>query len=170
MTKPVIPILALAEIFDSLTDTQLQLVAAICEPAIYSKGEILIQENESTDEMYVIGEGAVEILVNPGFVSATQQEMESVVVAELRPGQVFGEVSLVDQGIRSATVRVSRDKTYVLRISRERLMFLCNTYPELGYKVMKNLAADLALKIRHTDLTIRQYQLMLSDTANNVGK
>ena len=41
-------------------------------------------------------------------------------------------------------------------------MLLCDTYPELGYKIMRNLAADLALKIRKTDLTIRQYQLLLS--------
>lgn len=162
MAKPIIPILALAEIFDNLNTTQLELIAAICEPAIYSQGDILIEENENTDELYIIGEGSVEIMVNPGFVSASQEEMESVVVAELRPGQVFGEISLVDQGIRSATVRVSRDKTYLLRISRARLMLLCDTYPELGYKIMKNLAADLALKIRHTDLTLRQYQLMLS--------
>lgn len=50
----------------------------------------------------------------------------------------------------------------LLRIARDRLMQLCDTYPELGYKLMKNLAADLAFKIRNTDLTIRQYQLMLS--------
>jgi hypothetical protein len=43
-------------------------------------------------------------------------------------------------------------------------MQLCNTYTDLGYKLMKNLAADLAFKIRNTDLTIRQYQLMLSQT------
>ena len=52
----------------------------------------------------------------------------------------------------------------LLRIARKRLMQLCDTYPELGYKLMKNLAADLAFKIRNTDLTIRQYQLMLSQS------
>ena len=114
-------------------------------------------------ELYVIGDGAVEILMNPSLVAARQEEdVESVIVAELLPGQVFGEVSLVDQGIRSATVRVNRDKTYVLRLARERLMLLCDTYPELGYVLMKNLAADLALKLRNADLQIRQYQLMLS--------
>jgi hypothetical protein len=59
-------------------------------------------------------------------------------------------------------VRVSVDDTYLLKISRQRLMLLCDTYPELGYKLMKNLAADLAFKIRSSDLTIRQLQLMLS--------
>jgi hypothetical protein len=44
-------------------------------------------------------------------------------------------------------------------------MLLCDTYPELGYKLMKNLAADLALKMRNTDLTVRNYQLMLVEKA-----
>ena len=155
-------ILSLSEIFDNLTNTQLELVAAICEPGSYNNGDVLIQENDSSDDMYVIGSGAVEVLMNPSFVSAKEEDIESVVVAELLPGQSFGEIALVDQGIRSATVRVNKDSSYVLRIARSKLMLLCDTYPELGYKLMKNLAADLALKMRNTDLTIRQYQLMLS--------
>lgn len=35
-------------------------------------------------------------------------------------------------------------------------MSMCNTYPQLGYRLMKNLAADLALKIRNTDMRIRE--------------
>ena len=92
--------------------------------------------------------------------------MEPAVLTELREGQVFGEVALVDQGLRSATVRVNRTNTLLLRIERERLMRLCDTYPELGYKIMKNLAADLAMKIRNTGLTFRQHQLLLSQTEN----
>lgn len=155
-------ILSITEIFDNLTPTQLELVASISEPSMYQKGDILIREQESSDEMYIIAKGGIEILVNPTFVSAEQKDVESTVVAELYQGQVFGEMALVDQGIRSATARVSRNDTQVLRIPRSRFMLLCDSYPDLGYKVMKNLAADLALKMRNTDLTVRQYQLMLS--------
>lgn len=82
-------------------------------------------------------------------------------MAELRQGQVFGEVALVDQGIRSATIRVSQDDTILLRIPRSQLMQLCDTYPVMGYRLMKNLAAELAVKIRNTDWLVRQYQLQL---------
>jgi CRP-like cAMP-binding protein len=108
----------------------------------------------------------VEILVTPGFV-AGGHEQEPIILAELRQGQIFGEMALVDEGVRSATARVSRNETLVLRIQRKRLLLLCDTYPELGYKIMRNLAVDLALKIRHTDLTLRQYQLMLSNSATD---
>ncbi|MFQ5421641.1 MAG: cyclic nucleotide-binding domain-containing protein [Anaerolineae bacterium] len=155
--------LSLTDIFDNLTDTQLKLVAAICEPDVYKKGAVLLRENDDTDEFYVIARGSVEILMDPMVVgTAVDEKIDPIVLTQLRQGQVFGEVALVDQGMRTATARVSRDDTQLLRIPRQRIMLLCETYPELGYKLMKNLAADLAFKIRNTDLTVRQYQLMLS--------
>lgn len=167
MQQSVTSILSLTEIFDTLTPVQLELIASICVFEEYAKGHILLRENEESDELYVIGSGGVEILMNPGVVGDTKDlAMKAIVLTELRSGQVFGEVSLVDQGLRSATVKVSQKSTQLLRIARERLMLLCDTYPELGYRIMKNLAADLAFKIRNTDLTIRQYQLLLSKSKN----
>lgn len=165
MQPSIVANLAVTEIFDNFTPTQLELVAAICEPGSYKKGDVLIREYEKTSALYVIARGSVEIFVSADMVSErVPPGSEEVRITELRQGQVTGEVALVDQGIRSATVRVNRDDTYLLKISRQRLMLLCDTYPELGYKLMKNLAADLAFKIRNTDLTVRQLQLMLSQS------
>jgi CRP/FNR family transcriptional regulator, cyclic AMP receptor protein len=164
MQQSISAILSVTDIFDTFTETQLQLVAALCEANTYQTGDILLRENDQTTELYVIARGGVEVIMNPTFVSDEVNEGEMVVLTELRQGQVFGEVALVDQGMRSATIRVSQANTLLLRIARGRLMQLCDTYPELGYKLMKNLAADLAFKIRNTDLTIRQYQLMLSQS------
>jgi len=161
MSASVKTILSLSEFFETLSDVQLELVASICEPATYDKDHILIKEDDTTDEFYVIASGAVEILMSSAF---DEDDRKSAVVAELSPGQTFGEMALVDRGTRSATACVAEDDTHVLRLSGKRLMTLCDNYPELGYKVMKNLAADLALKIRVANLTLRQYQRMLSKT------
>lgn len=169
MQQSITSILSLTEIFDNLTAVQLELIASICVSEEYSKGHVLLRENEDSDELYIIGSGGVEILMHPGVVGDTKDlEMEAITLIELRQGQVFGEISLVDQGLRSATAKISQNGTQLLRIPRERLMLLCDTYPELGYRIMKNLAADLAFKIRSTDLTIRQYQLLLSKS-NSAG-
>ena len=79
-----------------------------------------------------------------------------VTIATLRRGQNFGEVALVDQGLRSATARCAANNTQLLVIPRDKLIMLCDTYPQLGYRLMRNLAADLALKIRSTDMRIRE--------------
>jgi CRP-like cAMP-binding protein len=79
-----------------------------------------------------------------------------VTIATLRDGQTFGEISLVDQGLRSASARCATDNTRLLVIPRDKLLALCVSTPELGYRVMKNIAADLAFKIRNSDLAIRE--------------
>jgi CRP/FNR family transcriptional regulator, cyclic AMP receptor protein len=161
MQQSISTTLSLSEMFDNLTHTQLELVASICEPVNYKKGDVLFEENDASDELYIISNGGVEILINPSFVGL-EEGLDSIVLTEMRRGQVLGEVALVDQGLRTATARVNEDNTHLLRIPRKRLMLLCDTYPELGYKLMKNLAADLALKMRNTDLIVRQYQLKLN--------
>ncbi len=163
MQPSVRTILATTEIFDNFNEAQLTLVAALCTPVTYGEGHVLLSENDQSDEMYIIGRGGVEVLVNPGTVGAAgdRERMEPVVLTKLRQGQIVGEVALVDQGVRSATIRVSRDDTLLLRLRRDQLMRLCETYPVLGYRLMRNLASELATKIRNTDWLVRQYQLRL---------
>ncbi len=156
MSDQIVSALSIADIFDSLTRTQLALVAAISEPITYQSGDIIIEENGRTDSMFIIVRGTVEILVNPGFVTkSTEDDDEMVLLTELRSGQVVGEIALVDQGIRTATARIGQETSELLRIPRDKMINLCDTYPELGYKIMTNLAADLAFKIRNTDLSAR---------------
>jgi CRP-like cAMP-binding protein len=164
-------ILATTEIFDNFSEAQLTLVAALCTPVTFNAGHVLLTENDQSDEMYVIGRGGVEVLVNPGAVGAGggRDITEPVVLTELRQGQVVGEVALVDQGVRSATIRVSRDDTLLLRLRRDQLMRLCETYPVLGYQLMRNLASELATKIRNTDWLVRQYQLRLQSDETETG-
>jgi CRP-like cAMP-binding protein len=95
-------------------------------------------------------------LINRGIGNIEKKE---TAVARLRRGQSFGEVALVDEGLRSATARASQKDTRLLIIQREKLIILCETYPQLGYRLMYNLAADLAMKIRNTDLRIREQLL-----------
>ncbi|MDP2776194.1 MAG: cyclic nucleotide-binding domain-containing protein [Anaerolineales bacterium] len=80
-------------------------------------------------------------------------------VARLHRGQSFGEVVLVDEGRRSASARALQKDTRLLDIQRDKIIMLGETYPQLGYRLMYNLAADLAMKIRNTDLRIREQLL-----------
>lgn len=150
-----ITILKQADIFYELTNTQLELVASICSEKTYQSGDSIFEENTPGSQLYVIAAGEVEIVVNPALVGK-DEKAGSVPIATLRRGQSFGEVALVDEGLRSAGARSSQQDTRLLIIPRDKLMLLCDTYPQLGYRLMRNLAADLAMKIRHTDLQVRE--------------
>jgi CRP/FNR family transcriptional regulator, cyclic AMP receptor protein len=145
-----------SDIFYQFTPTQLELVANLCQEVVFNAGDIIFQENSSSKELYVIAQGEVDILINRGIGNI---ERKDNAVARLRRGQSFGEVALVDEGLRSASARASQKDTRLLIIQREKLIILCETYPQLGYRLMYNLAADLAMKIRNTDLRIREQLL-----------
>lgn len=151
----VVSVLKQADIFDELSSTQLELVASICAERHYQAADVIFEENTPGDEMYVIANGTVEIQVDPSLIGR-KSDNEMHTIATLRRGQSFGEVSLVDEGLRSASARCAQQDTHLVVIPREKLMLLCDTYPQLGYRLMRNLAADLAMKIRNTDLQVRE--------------
>jgi len=144
-----------ADIFYQFTPTQLEMVANICKERTYDQGEAIVEEGAKSNELYVIMRGEVDVLVNPTVVRGQEKPKDLVVITTLRRGQSFGEVALVDEGLRSATVRAVQKDTQLLVIPRDKLIRLCETDPQLGYRLMYNLSADLAMKIRNTDLRIR---------------
>jgi len=151
-----------ADIFFDMTATQLELIASICEEKTYQKGDLIFAENTPGTELYVIVEGQIDIQVDPAVIGAASG-LGPRTIATLRRGQSFGEVALVDEGLRSAAARCAQHGTCLLVIPRDKLMLLCDTYPQLGYRLMRNLAADLAMKIRNTDLQVREHLIWASN-------
>ena len=149
------------DIFYQFTPTQLEMVANLCQEVIYQAGEVIFKENSSSKELYIIMQGEVDILVNPALVAGpgSTGEQGDARIATMRRGQSFGEIALVDEGLRSAGAQASQKDTRLLVIPRDKLILLCETYPQLGYRLMYNLAADIAMKIRNTDLRIREQLL-----------
>ncbi|HRJ58218.1 MAG TPA: cyclic nucleotide-binding domain-containing protein [Anaerolineales bacterium] len=152
-----------SDIFYQFTPTQLELVSNLCQEVVCQAGEVIFRENSSSKELYVIVQGEVDILIHRG--SKDSHGKNETAVARLRRGQSFGEVALVDEGLRSASAISAQKDTRLLVIPRDKIIMLCETYPQLGYRLMYNLAADLAMKIRNTDLRIRE-QLLYKPAEN----
>jgi CRP-like cAMP-binding protein len=155
-TAAIVNFLKQSDIFYQFTPTQLELVANLCQEVTFQKNDLIFKENSGSKELYVIVQGEVDIFVDPSLVGSMDAGSENEVIATLRRGQSFGEVALVDEGLRSASACAINDDTRLLIIPRDKLIMLCDTYPQLGYRLMYNLAADLAMKIRNTDLKIRE--------------
>jgi CRP-like cAMP-binding protein len=147
------------EILTGLTDEQLAQVASICQVVAFKAQEIVVHEGEPSDDMYIIHRGSVEIVLAKGrgtaeaSASAANAAKAATAIVSLGQGQVFGEMALIDRGPRSATVRCTADDAQLYRIKRDDFAQLCEHDTGIGYKVMRNLAADLSFKLRHSNLS-----------------
>ena len=144
-------ILQTVDIFTDLDLVQLGKVYDICNEMTCTKGTVVVKENTPSTEIYIILEGMVEVLI--GFSGLTKSSEKRIGL--LDRGQSFGEVALVDQGLRSATVRCVSDTCRLIEISRSDLLSLLKTNPDIGFTVMYNLAADLCLKFRQASFRFR---------------
>jgi CRP-like cAMP-binding protein len=70
-------------------------------------------------------------------------------------GQLIGEMALLDQGPRSATLRAVSNPTALHVIQRQDFINLCQHDTHIGYIVMRNLANDLSFKLRLRNLSDR---------------
>lgn len=138
------------DIFDELSNDRLERISSICVEHRFDRGELVFEQNAKSDGLYIILSGDIDIQVQSSESGAPLS------VARLQRGQSFGEVALVDEGIRTATARVASAEARLLMLRRADLMELCREDYELGFLLMRNLAADLALKMRQTDLRMRQ--------------
>ena len=150
-------------IFYDLNEEQLKRIMQICQESTYHQGTLIFQENTASNELYIIVEGMVDIQVDPHILGVEVADvLGPTTITTLQRSQVFGEMALVDQGLRSASAKCVSRYAKLLVIKREDLIRLCEEDYQLGYLVMRNMAADLAFKIRSTDLMVREQLLWRS--------
>jgi CRP/FNR family cyclic AMP-dependent transcriptional regulator len=143
-------ILQNVELLEGLSSDELGKLADVCEERIYPIDEVITQQGEFGEELYVVYDGFVEV-VRAGL---THENIPRTIV-HLGEGQIFGEMALVDRGPRSATVKAASDHTRILVIKRDDFERICENNHHIGYVVMRNIAADLSFKLRHHHLTGR---------------
>ncbi len=148
------------DIFSDLSEAQIKRIEAVCTEESYGLEEAVFQENSPSKEFYIILEGKVAIQLAPFMAfSNSSSKPRAKTIASLEKGQSFGEVSLVDEGVRSASAISMAEKTRVLKINRDDFMRLMREDVHMGFAVMTNLASDLCFKIRNSNLMIREAML-----------
>lgn len=137
------------EFFQGLTEDEIEQLAAICTERHYNKDEIITRQGEPGNEMYIITSGFADVVLGDRRSSSAR------VVVSLGSGQLIGEMAILDQGPRSATVIAKGEPTILQVIQREAFEKLCRENSNIGYIVMRNLAVDLSFKLRHHNLSER---------------
>ena len=135
---------ASATLMSSMTQTRLE------------RGDVLFNEGDQGDRLYVIREGKVKI------VRRSQDGRENL-VAILGPGEMFGELSLFDPGPRTMTATAVAE-TQLLGLGNEDLNGLLQGRPG----VAKVLLAALAQRLRRTNENLAD--LVFTDVPGRVAK
>ncbi len=143
--------LADSELADGLSRDQMAQLALIGKVRSYASGELICDEHELTDELYIVESGAVEVWLNPASVGEQGQPRR---IASLQAGQTCGELALLDGGVRSAQLRAGTHGVKLMAFRRLGLLALCEGNPLIGYRVMRNLASALALRLRIQDMKL----------------
>ncbi|GJM41522.1 MAG: hypothetical protein DHS20C20_18040 [Ardenticatenaceae bacterium] len=132
------------QLFANLQADELEQLAAICQEKTVASGETIISQNTTGKEMYIVAQGAAEV-----FIQGLEDARSLVVLGK---GQVIGEMALIDQGYRSASVRATREGASLYQIESDAFYKLCEENNHIGFIVMRNLAIDIAFKLRHRNL------------------
>lgn len=140
-----LPILHAVDLFTGLNETQLAALAEIGQVSEFNRGDIIMKEGEQTTAVYIVLKGQVEV------VSELNENTTSLII--LGAGQSFGEMALLDAGPRSATIRCLSPEASMLAFSREDLLAFWDRECRVGYRMLFNIARDLAFKLRIRNLT-----------------
>lgn len=119
-----------SSLFVGLSGEELYPVAEIATSKDLRAGEAVVRQGDPGDALYVIAEGTFETVKGDS------------VLRTLSPGDVFGEMALLDGAPRAATVRSTGDGT-VLRIPRAEFEALLDQSPELARGVIRTLIGHL---------------------------
>jgi len=125
----------LREVFPGLTDSWLSYIASLVRQCQYPAGTVICREGESGDTFFIIESGTVEI-------SKLLDGETSRVLTRQGPGEFFGELALVIDIPRAATVTTLED-TSLLEISKDDFTTYLKHNPAMAVAVMRAVAMRL---------------------------
>ena len=134
-------------LFAELPESDLEWLSTRAEPMAVASGSDLIREGEPGDAAYIVLDGEFEVVKKSG--------RQDIIIAVREDGQVFGEMALVDQAPRSATVRAVRDGS-VLRISGETFKLLLAHSPSASMAILQTISR----RLRQNEGMLRQNEKM----------
>ena len=141
-------------LFADLEPGELHEILAVTRPFALEPGETLCEQSDAASGMYILEQGRVR-------VSARLLGEAEVELTTLGPGDVLGEIALVDSGERSATLR-GVDRTFGYFIPQRHFDLLRLTLRPAAIKVMRQLSPQVCARLR------AHYRQIASLTPRNV--
>ena len=120
--------------FSNIEPSKLKLLAFTSERLTFQKGQLVIEQGDRDDSMYIIVAGDVDVIVNLPTGPLT--------VASARKNDFFGDLALLCDMPRTATVQATSELT-TLRVSKDLFYRLATEFPQMAIEVMRVIALRL---------------------------
>jgi CRP/FNR family cyclic AMP-dependent transcriptional regulator len=130
-------------------DEIIKKIASMCTRKSVKKGKKIIEEGEYGDELFIILKGKIDIVK-----TTLQNEPYTVTTLNAERGGIYvGELALIDNDKRSATVIAETDCEYLV-INRDNFIKFGNENPKIGLTITRAIASRLSYTIRKTNADI----------------
>ncbi len=144
------------EIFSGLSDAELDIIADSCISRSYPKNTVIINEDDFADSLYVIEAGRVKVY-------CSDKNGKEFIMNTMGAGEYFGELALLDDEKRSASVR-TLDKSVFLIMYKDEFNKVLDEQPNIARTLIKNLTK------RVRKLTSKVKSLALQDVYGRVAQ
>jgi CRP-like cAMP-binding protein len=142
-------------LFSEMTRKEMDRVDEISRMKELKRGEIIYMPEDMSESVYLLKKGRVKI-------SGLSEEGKEVTMDIIGPGEIFGELSLVDKGPRE-TIAETLDDALLCVISRADFEMLIRNKPELAFKVTKLIGLRRrVIESRLEDLVFRDVSARLA--------
>ena len=131
-------------LFKRLTPEELEKLAKEVDQVDYKAGEVIFNERDKGDALYVVETGAVQIWV-------MDEDVKPVTLAELKPGEFFGELAVLDRGERSTSATAIED-THLHRLSSDDFQQFLMAHPDVAIDVI----CEIGARMRQTNQLVSQ--------------
>ena len=149
-------IIARIPLFERMSPEEREELRGMMSQTTLRRGEVLFNEGDSGDRLYILLTGKVKL----GHTSVDGREN---LLAVLGPGEIVGELTLFDPGLRSATATAVAT-TELLALEHNQLMGFIDSHPTLA----KDMLRALAVRLRLTNIALAD--LVFSDVPGRVAK
>jgi CRP-like cAMP-binding protein len=133
-SDPKVDLIASVSLFQSLGRKELEQIAQLVDDVDIPEGKVLMRQGERGSEMFIIAAGTVRIERNGEFIR------------DAGPGTAIGEMALLSEGPRTATV-TANEPTRILLAGHREFHQLMDQHPSIRLAIL----AGLATKIRMLD-------------------
>ena len=122
-------------LLEALSDEQLRVLASHFVLRRFPKNSVIITEGDDTNSLHLILQGRVKVFLN-------DEQGKEVILNVEGPGDYFGEVSLFDDGKRSASIMTLEDSCFAV-LEKEEFLRCLAANPTLALEIIRGLTARL---------------------------